>query len=142
MVNRKELVEEILNSFHGMRHKMRTKSFNLDKNRITHSQWFVLGIIEHCKDTSIKDISGILGMSSSAATQLVDGLVRNGYVSRRTDPNDRRSVKLEISAKGNKQISALKEKRINEMAKLFEALTDSELEIYLKLHKKMVSNAF
>lgn len=139
MKNRKQLIEEILNSFHGLRHKMKAKSFNLEKNRITHSQWFVLGIIEHCKGASIKDISGMLEMSSSAVTQLVDGLVKNGYVLRHDNPKDRRSLQLEVSPKGKKQIGVLKEKRINEMSKLFDALSDRELKIYLRLHKKIMS---
>ena len=140
MVNRKQLIEEILASFHSFRHKMKTKASNTQKeSRITHSQWFVLGIIEHCKDASIKDISGMLGMSSSAVTQLVDGLVKSGYVLRQDDPKDRRSVQLEVSPKGKKQIGVMREKRINQMSKLFDALSDSELETYLQLHKKIIN---
>ena len=140
MVNRKQLIEEILASFHSFRHKMKTKAPNSRKeSRITHSQWFVLGIIEHCKDASIKDISETLGMSSSAITQLVDGLVKSGYVLRQDDPKDRRSVQLGVSPKGKKQIGVMREKRINQMSKLFDALSDSELETYLRLHKKIIN---
>ncbi len=37
-------------------------------------------IIKHYKNRSIKDIAETLGISSSAATQFVDGLVRSGYM--------------------------------------------------------------
>ncbi len=140
MTNRKQLIEDILNSFHAMRHKIKPKDFNsTHQNPITHSQWFVLGIIENCKNASIKDISGMLGMSSSGVTQLVDGLVQSGYVVRQDDPKDRRLVQLELSLKGKKQIAILREKRIKKMEKLFDVLTDSELRTYLKLHKKITS---
>lgn len=140
MTNRKQLIEDILNSFHAMRHKMKPKEFNsTHQNNITHSQWFVLGIIGNCKNASVKDISGMLGMSSSGATQLVDGLVQNGYVVRKDDPKDRRLVQLELSSKGKKQMAILRGKRIKEIEKLFDALTDSELETYLRLHKKITS---
>ena len=140
MTNRKQLIEDILNSFHAMRHKIKPKDFNSTRqNPITHSQWFVLGIIENCKNASIKDISGMLGMSSSGVTQLVDGLVQSGYVVRQDDPKDRRLVQLELSLKGKKQIAILREKRIKKMEKLFDVLTDSELRTYLKLHKKITS---
>lgn len=109
------------------------------QNGIAHSQWFVLKIIEHYKNRSIKDIAETLGISSSAATQLVDGLVRRGYVTRQDDPKDRRSVRLELSPKGKKNVTATNEKRINEMAGLFDALTDSELEECLRLQRKILS---
>ena len=138
MTNRKQLIEEILNSIHALRQKMKIKAV-ASRDHITHSQWFVLGIIEHNKHVSIKNISEMLGISSSAATQLVNGLVQNGYVVRQDKPEDRRAVQLELSTKGKKQISSLKEKRINEMTKLFDALNDSELETYLRFHKKIIS---
>ena len=109
------------------------------QNRVTYSQWFVLGIIELGKNASIKDIAKMLGMTSSAATQLVDGLVQSGYVLRQDNPKDRRAVQLALAAKGVKQFAAMKEERMNEMARLFEALSESELQTYLRLHKKITS---
>ena len=79
-------------------------------------------------------------MSSSAATQLVDVLVQAGLVIRQEDPKDRRLVQLELSPKGKKHIKATKEKRIAEMAGLFDALTDRELEEYVRLQKKITSS--
>lgn len=140
MADRKQLIERILHSFHAIQNQIKAKAGNLGhKNGITHSQWFILKIIEHYKNRSIKDIAGTLEISSSAATQLVDGLVKSGYVIRQEDPKDRRSVRLELSAKGKKHLIATNEKRITEMAGLFDALTDKELEEYLRLQKKILS---
>lgn len=65
--------------------------------------------------------------------------MRKGYVTRQDDPKDRRSVRLELSPKGKKHLTATNEKRITEMAGLFDALTDSELKEYLRLQKKILS---
>jgi len=141
MNKRKQLVEGILHSFHAIHHEIKARAAHLGhQNGIIHSQWFVLKIIEHYKNRSIRDIAETLGISSSAATQLVDGLVRSGYVTRQEDPKDRRSVRLGLSPKGKKHITATNEKRITEMAGLFDALTDSELEEYLRLQKKITSS--
>ncbi len=78
-------------------------------------------------------------MSSSAATQLVDPLVKRGYVTRQEDPGDRRLIQLELSPKGKKHIAATKIPRINEMAKIFDPLTNKELEQFVQLHKKIIS---
>lgn len=109
------------------------------KNCITHSQLFVLAIIERHRKIGIKEMSEKLNISSSATTQLVDGLVENGYVVRKADVKDRRALQLELSLKGQKHITDLKNKRIKAMSALFDALSDKELETYLVLHKKILS---
>lgn len=140
MSTREQLIEEILHSFHAIRNITKTRALHLDhQSHITHSQWFVLTMIQHFKKRSIKDIAQALEMSSSAATQLVNGLVQVGLVIRQEDPKDRRLVQLELSPKGKKHLTATKEKRINEMAEIFDALTDKELEEFVRLHKKVLS---
>lgn len=138
MSNREQLIEELLHSFHAIRRITKAKSLQLGhQNHITHSQWFVLTMIEHFEKTNIKELAEALEMSSSAATQLVEVLVQADFVIRNEDPQDRRQVRLELSAKGKKHIVTTKEKRISEMADVFDGLTDSELEEFIRLHKKI-----
>lgn len=142
MTDRNELIEGILHSFHAIRNIIKARSGSLgQQNNITHTQWFVLKIIEHFQSRSVKDISEMFGITSSASTQLVDGLVKSGLVTRKEDPRDRRSVRLELSQKGKEHIAASNENRINEMVELFDPLTDSELEEYLRLQKKILSKS-
>ncbi len=141
MTNRKKLIEEIMANFHAMRNKMQTHMQLGREDYITHSQFFVLVIIEQHHNIGIKEISKKLNISSSAATQLVDELVENGYVVRKADLKDRRALQLELSPKGQKHITDLKNKHIKTLASLFDALSDEELKIYLKLHKKILSKS-
>jgi DNA-binding MarR family transcriptional regulator len=142
MPRREIFIEEIMHSFHSFRSMIRAKVASLSHaNHITHSRWIVLKLIEQAGEPSIKHLSEMLGMSSSAVTQFVDALVESGYVKRRDDPKDRRIVKLTLSPKGKKHITATKSKRVTEMADLFGALTDSELEEYARLQKKIVSSS-
>jgi MarR family 2-MHQ and catechol resistance regulon transcriptional repressor len=140
MTNRKKLIEEIMASFHAMRNKMYSHvAQSGSKDCITHSQLFVLAIIEQHRNIGIKEISKKLNISSSAATQLVDGLVENGYVIRKADSKDRRALQLDLSTKGRRHITGLKNKRTKTMVALFDVLNDKELEIYLNLHRKILS---
>lgn len=140
MINRKKLIEEIMASFHAMKNKMHAKVMRRrDKDCITHSQLFVLAIIDQHRNIGIKDISKKLSISSSAATQLVDGLAEGGYVVRKADTKDRRALQLALSAKGRARITDLKNKRMETIAALFDALNDEELRTYLLLHKKIIS---
>jgi len=141
-MDRSQLIEAIFSDAHCLMKKMKMKlSKSSKKTGITHSQWFVLGIIKHCQTSNVKDISKQLGISPSATTQLIDGLVENGYVIRKADPKDRRSVTLDISAKGKKRMMSMKKERLEKMEKLFAPLSDAELETYLKLNKKIASEA-
>lgn len=140
MANRKKMIEEIMACFHAMRNKMHAKIMQSGhKDFITHSQLFVLAIVEEHRNIGIKEISKMLCISSSAATQLVDGLAESGYVTRKADSRDRRASQIELSTKGKKHIAGLKNKRVKMVAALFDALSDKELETYLKLHKKILS---
>lgn len=140
MSKRIQLIEKILHSFQATRNITKARATRLGhQDHITHTQWFVLSMIQGFKKRSIKDIAQALEISSSAATQLVDGLVQSGFVTRKEDPNDRRLVQLELSPKGKKHIGATMKKRIAEMAEIFAPLTDLELEEFVRLHKKITS---
>ena len=140
MADRKKLIEEIEASFYAIKNKMRAKiARGRHKDCVTHSQFFVLTMIERRRDIGIRAISKNFNISSSAATQLVDGLVENGYVVRKAGLKERRVLRLELSPKGRKRITDLKNKRAKIIAALFDALNDEELKIYLRLHKKILS---
>lgn len=139
MPHRKKLIEDILSNFHACGHRLRLKpELNSNKPQITHSQWYVLGIIEHATTTSVKEIAQTLGISPSAITQLVDGLVESGLVERTENPKDRRATQLTLSAKGQKQIQAIKKEKMESFASLFEALSDNELVTFHKLQQKIL----
>ena len=96
MQKRKKAIEQIVNNFQILKNKMYLKVVINQKKEITNSQWFVLCIIEKHPNFGIKEISKILSISSSAGTQLVNGVVKNGYVLRATNLKDRRELNLKL----------------------------------------------
>ncbi len=140
-MERKQLIEEIMANINAMKNRMHVKIMQQGKkNRIPHSQWFVLSIIEANKNIGIKDISTALSITSSAATQLVDALVESGYAVKKQGAQDRRSCQLHLSKKGKKCIRAMRQQHIKNLEGLFSPLGTAELKIYLALHKKILSN--
>ena len=72
-------------------------------------------------------------------TQLVDGLVRNGYLARESSPEDRRIVTLTLSKKSKSRIEQMKKQAIQKFLKIFEMLNEGEFDQYhLALNKKIV----
>jgi|SRR3989344_5554153 len=138
--NRKQLIEEIAADFHIIKNKMHGKIIQGEARDITYAQQFALFIISQSKDLGIKEISKMMCTTSSAATQLVNELVKQGFVTRKTNIKDRRALDLAISKKGQKQIIKAKKMQMEMMSKMFSALSDKELQYFIKLHKKILSN--
>ena len=88
-------------------------------------------------ESTVKDAAKALGITSSAATQLVDGLSASGYLLRKTSVEDRRVVALTLSKKSKNQVEKMKKRALQKFLKIFEALNDREFDQYFKLNKKL-----
>jgi DNA-binding MarR family transcriptional regulator len=73
-----------------------------------------------------------LGVSPSAVTQLVDGLVGHGMVERRHGAADRRVVFVDYAPEMREVALRLMEVRRRRLAKAFERLTDEEARVFVK----------
>ena len=138
--DRKKLIEEIAEDWHAIKNKMHARVVALCKGDVTASQRFALFLIAQRQGTSVKNIAAMLGVSSSAATQLVNELVRTGYVQRKTSKKDKRELDLVISKKGKKQLGLMKRDYLKMMSELFYQLDDKDLATFSKLNKKILSN--
>ena len=82
------------------------------------SQLKSLMYIEFHKNVSLKDLSQALKMAQPNATNLVEFLVKEGLVSRRENPGDRRMLILKTTAKAKKLIGNLRDSMSTEMSYL------------------------
>jgi DNA-binding MarR family transcriptional regulator len=139
MKDRKKKVEELLVDLQSLKHAMTFRiAGRANVPRITPSQWGVLMLIKKSGESTVKDVAEALGITSSAATQLVDGLVSSGYLMRETYAEDRRSVKLTLSKKTKTHVDKIKKRGIHKFLKFFEVLNDKEFDQYILLNKKIV----
>ena len=139
MTNRKQKIEELMENFQSPKRTMvfhATPSMKIP--RITPSQWGVLMFALQRGESTVKDVAKALGITSSAATQLIDGLVVNGYVTRGELTEDRRKVTLTLSNKTKKQVEKMKKQALQKFLKFFEVLNDKEFDQYILFNKKIV----
>jgi DNA-binding MarR family transcriptional regulator len=71
-------------------------------------------------------IASVIGISPRSLTDLVDALVKDGYLHRQTDPHDRRSVLIELTASGHEVVRAGRRARLGQAAHVFQDLDTSE----------------
>ena len=76
---------------------------------LTMAQFKALVAVERSSGIGVCGLGGELSIGESAASLLVDQLVRRGYVGRKADPADRRRVLLGITSRGEKQLRELRQ---------------------------------
>jgi len=139
MTNRKQKVKELLDNLQSLK---RIIAFHVPESvkmpRITPSQWGVLMFIEQQGKSTVKDVAKMFGITSSAATQLIDGLVISGYVVRKTFEKDKRMVILTLSRKTLTQVDKMKKEGLRKFLELFKILSDKEFNQYILLNRKIV----
>ncbi|MFA5308504.1 MAG: MarR family transcriptional regulator [Dehalococcoidales bacterium] len=138
MLDRRSQIEGILQSFHAIRHRLLTGTYILSaKNQIPNSQWMVLRIVYQNEGIGVKELSRMLGISSSAATQLVNSLVKKGHLVREVNLEDRRALKIRPSKKTKELIDISNTQALGKVYSLFDVLSDEELQKYCDLSKKV-----
>jgi DNA-binding MarR family transcriptional regulator len=138
VTDRKNQVEAFLHSFHAIRHRLLTGGYLLSaKNQIPNSQWMALRVVRQHEGIGVKELSRLLGISSSAATQLVDNLVKKGYLVREQNAEDRRALNIKLTEKTKKLIDTANSRVIGKIYSALEVLTDEELRQYCDMSKKV-----
>lgn len=82
----------------------------------------------------------LLGITNGAVTGIVDKLIDYGYMERRRSEEDRRIVMLHITEQARSLICELDIIRDKMMVRLFNDLTDVEIEFAIRLFEKLFRN--
>jgi DNA-binding MarR family transcriptional regulator len=111
-----------------MRHSMRNFFRYSRECGLSPSQIGALLQLHHKKDSGVTDLGDTLGVSSAAASQMLERLVQQGLILRSEDPDDRRAKHLVLTEKGARIAQESMHARQGWVEDLAESLTDSEKE--------------
>ena len=75
----------------------------LDPYGLTRSSWYIIHHINLTGGILQKDLQNALGIESGSMAILVDGLVKKGWLQRKSVKTDRRTKRLEFSSEGEKR---------------------------------------
>lgn len=89
------------------RYAMRTFLRHARQRKFSMSHLGTLFYLHHCGSCGVTEVGDHLGVTSAAASQLLDRLVEQGMVVREEDPNDRRVKRIKLSDKGNRAFDAM-----------------------------------
>lgn len=97
----------------------------------------VLGLLHIYPQPTAKDIGDAMYLSSSATTQLLQRLFDAGWIERKNDPTDRRSIRLSLTDKGNEMLQEYRSEKGAKVRDIFSVLTDQELEAFVSAIAKL-----
>ncbi|KAI7273295.1 hypothetical protein KC345_g7021 [Hortaea werneckii] len=86
------------------------------------------------------DLAEQLDFTSGAITALTDKLEAGGFTVRRRKEDDRRTVLLDITAKGREMVERNGNIGARCITLLFEGFTDVELELQSRFYERIISN--
>jgi DNA-binding MarR family transcriptional regulator len=134
MAGRNSIIKNIFENLYTIRQRI-ASDMNLPLNEmpLTYSQWQVLNHVVKNKSINIKDLAGLLDITSSAATQIVDGLVNKGLLTRKRSLKDRRVLEITLS---KESIMRMK-KSMKTIFPIFDVLNDQELTDYCNMTAKL-----
>lgn len=104
---------------------------------ISISQMVVLTLLKDGEKTIMKDIAKALSVTTSAATGLVDRMVKSDFLERVSNPNDRRIISIRMTKQGKKLIDKIAQQRRHLLVRVFGKLSQKERDAYLAILEKI-----
>ncbi|MFJ4653188.1 MarR family winged helix-turn-helix transcriptional regulator [Nocardia sp. NPDC088792] len=93
------------------------------------TDFFGLNLIALAGPMTAGELATRTGLTTGAATRLIDRLERSGFVRRTTDPADRRKVVVEEAPDPSGRVQAVLEPHRTRMAEVFVDYTPDQLEV-------------
>lgn len=109
-----------------MRHSMRNFLRYARESGLSLSHLGAIFHIHRAGSCGVTEIGDYLGVTSAAASQMLDRLVEQGLVARTEDPEDRRVKRIELTAEGERALEAGIRARETWMSELAGTLAEDE----------------
>jgi DNA-binding MarR family transcriptional regulator len=94
---------------------------------LTLAQFKSLFFISNEGNTNVRKLAAALSVTSANVTGIVDRLVKQGLVTRRENPEDRRMLLLQVTDKGRALITDLRERQTSRLSEILDYMGPDEL---------------
>ncbi len=117
------------------------RRFKVGANRpkISLGQYTLLTVLDEFGEAPMGDVAKEMGLSLGGLTGLVDRVIGMGFVERFRIPEDRRIVKVGLTAKGRETLQAILDVDREFAASVLSQLTEEEIQTFLKVFGMMAN---
>lgn len=127
-----EMIERI------MRSAQRLVRVDCNDILLTPPQTFLLRALDGHGPMTLRELRAHFNAAQSTMSEMVGRLAKAGFISKKTDPSDRRSVKIAISATGRAVLRARLEEINRRNRAVFDALSSDDQERFLGAFETIV----
>lgn len=111
----------------------RRQADELYKGKITLPQFLILDFLSRQGELRMTDMAHFMHVTTAAMTGIVDRLVGYGYVARVYHPEDRRIIKIKLTAQGNALLKKINRHRRQMVINIFGRLSQGNRRDYLRI---------
>ncbi|MBI4706939.1 MAG: MarR family transcriptional regulator [Candidatus Omnitrophica bacterium] len=116
-----------------MREFSRHQADELHKGKITLPQFLILENLNSQGQQTMTALARYMHVTTAAMTGIIDRVVRDGYVVRTAEPDDRRIIRIKISPKGIKLVEKFNKNQRSMILKIFGKISDKDRRDYLRI---------
>jgi DNA-binding MarR family transcriptional regulator len=120
-----------------MREFARRQINELCKGRITLPQFLILEFLEKEQESKMTTLAQVMGVSTAAVTGIVERLVRQGFTLRLFDEDDRRVIKIKLTAKGETLVKKINLQRRQMVREIFAQISPEDRRDYIRILKRI-----
>lgn len=131
------LVKELMETMHSLHRSMHKIDFHEDCTDLSLLQMHTLRCVQERGSCSMKELAEQQKIVPATMTALVERLVKKDLLVRTPDPEDRRVVRVSLSATGEETLKAFYLEKQRRVALLLGILDDSEQRTLVDLMKKI-----
>ena len=117
--------------------QMRDEVDKKEKGSYSMLHFETLRYIEQHGKPSMRDVAGYFRVTPPAATLLIDGLVKNSYLTRTVDKKDRRGIRVALTAKGKQLLARGIKTRVEKIKSIFSILNAKESDELVRILEKI-----
>ncbi|MBU0672628.1 MAG: MarR family transcriptional regulator [Candidatus Margulisbacteria bacterium] len=114
-------------------------SLHLHDADITIQQFIVMTYIYQKSSPKMTDLAEELGVTVGNMTAMVERLVKQGYLIRSGDSQDRRVVRISLTAKGKRVLNKVKELKQKKMRFIINKITVEDRAVLGEIIHKLIS---
>jgi DNA-binding MarR family transcriptional regulator len=98
------------------------RSLSAVSEHVTLTQYRVLVVLASRGTQTVAALAEELGVTAPTASRMCDRLLRDGFISRTEDPEDRRRVSLALTTAGRRLLDDVTERRRKEIQRVLESV--------------------
>lgn len=116
-----------------MKEFTRCMACELQKGKVTLPQIMILHFLELEREAKMKDLARFMGVTMAAMSGIIDRLVKSGHCARIYEPQDRRIIKIKLTAKGGNLVKDINEGKRRMIIKIFGKISETDRQDYLRI---------